>query len=67
MNCSFQNGVSASYAIKYMQHRLSAGQTPSANVQPKTSKDLDQIIAHMRSRLKSHAEWPRPEFPERPL
>jgi hypothetical protein len=52
MNCSFGNGISTSNAIKYMQLRLSAEQMPSANHQPKTSEDLDQIIEHMRSRLK---------------
>jgi hypothetical protein len=56
MNCSFGNGILASNAIKYMQLRLSAEQMSSANIQPKTAEELDQIIEHVRSRLKSHPE-----------
>jgi hypothetical protein len=67
MNCSFEDGISASIAIKYLQLRLSAEQTLSANIQSKAAENLDQIIEHMRSRLKPHLEYPRPSFPVQPL
>jgi len=56
MNCRFENGISASNAIKYLQLRLSNEQMPSANIQSKTTENLEQIIAHMRSRLQPHPE-----------
>ena len=44
--------IIASKTIDYMRRRLSAGQTPSNDVQFNAFEDIDKMIEHMRSRLK---------------
>lgn len=45
--------IKASKAIEYMRFRLSAEKTHSIDVQFKGPEDIDKMIEHMRSQLKS--------------
>lgn len=56
MKCISGFDMSASKAIEYIQSMLSAEQEPSVDIQIKTSKNIDKMIEHMRSRLKSSSK-----------
>ena len=59
MNCHQEDQVSASQTIEYIQFRLAGVHLSPENTNPTTSTETDQIIAHIRSRLRPVSAQPK--------
>ena len=58
MDYNTRSEIVASKSIAYMRRSLSAEHIPSIDVPLNAFEDLDKMIEHMRSRLKSSIQEP---------